>query len=437
MKWVTSITRSRWIRGASMVSVSLLLLAVVPMWVTAYAETEAQDAAQRREALGKRLIEVEEMTTKLKITAETNVQAAVDGRKRCLNSVKAFDEKLGNLYLQREDFDRRGDELKVTLAKTTEQDRNYTAQVEKLRLDVNKAKSSLAQLEHNFELLRKWWWVPGYGQYLAIKTLVDGEIAQHTTILGELNSSQVQLASYDVLMRGARSMLCEITEERENLNGAIEALQCVQDRVHKRGTEFRENTIALADREEFWTKLNDLASITVDGRRQAIVQLFKAQPNANIEYAIATQTTKLEAALDDYGQRLETGRQFLAAVPEDFCTREEFTNQCVVQKANETSSFQHSCSNFGMTAGLDTLSAQCKKTNGSLQAASLRLRGIHNMDGALVNSNRGESSFQRSCKDVFICGTTLMASCRMRNGRFKDASVKIDGIHNMDGQLTY
>ena len=88
MKWVTSITRSRWIRGASMVSVSLLLLAVVPMWVTAYAETEAQDAAQRREALGKRLIEVEEMTTKLKITAETNVQAAVDGRKRCLNSVK-------------------------------------------------------------------------------------------------------------------------------------------------------------------------------------------------------------------------------------------------------------------------------------------------------------------------------------------------------------
>lgn len=436
MKWVTEINRSRWIRRASIASVGILLLAAAPAWV-AYAESEAQDAAQRREALGKRLIDIEELTKKLKITAETNVQAAIDGRKRCLDSVKAFDEKLGNLYLQREDFDKRGDELKVTLAKTTEQDRNYKAQVEKLRNDVNQATSSLAQLEHNFELLRKWWWVPGYGQYLAIKTLVDGEIAQYKTILGELNSSQVQLASYDALMRGARSMLCEITEERENLNGAIEALQCVHDRVHKRGTEFRENTIALADREEFWTKLNDLASITVEGRRQAIVQLFKAQPNANIDYAIATQATKLEAALKEYAQRLEAGQKFLAAVPDDFCVREEYSNQCAVQKAPETSSFQHSCSNIEVAEGQDVLSAQCRKMNGSQQAASLRLRGIHNMDGVLVNAQQGESSFHRSCKDVFVCGTTLMASCRMKNGKYKDANVKIAGIHNMDGQLTY
>lgn len=436
MNWVNGMNRSRWIRRVSIASVCFLLLSAAPAWV-AYAETAEQDAAQRRDALGKRLIEIEELTKRLKTTAEANVQAAVEGRKRCLDSVKAFDEKLGNLYLQREDFDKRGDELKVTLAKTTEQDRNYKAQVEKLRNDVNQAQASLAQLEHNFDLLRKWWWVPGYGQYLSIKTLVDGEIAQYKTILAELNSSQVQLANYDALMRGARSMLCEITEERENLNGAIEALQCVHDRVHKRGTEFRENTIALADREEFWTKLNDLASITVEGRRQAIVQLFKAQPNANIEYAIATQATKLEAALKDYEQRLETGQKFLAAVPADYCTREEYTNQCVVQKAIETSSFQHSCSSIDVAEGQDVLSAQCKKMNGSPQAASLRLRGIHNMDGVLVNTNQGESSFHRSCKDVFVCGTTVMASCRMKNGKYKDANVKLVGIHNMDGQLTY
>lgn len=447
MKWANWRNRSYRIRRASILTVILWVLMMAPWWVgesaspgiihVAYAETDATETAQRREALGKRLADIEELTRQLKITADANVQSAIEGRARCLDSVKAFDEKLGSLYLQREAFDKRGDELKVTLAKTTEQDRNYRAQVEKLRNDVNQAKATLAQLEHNFDLLRKWWWVPGYGQYLSIKTLVNGEIAQYKTIIEELNNSQIQLANYDGLMRAARSMLCEITEERENMSGAIEALQCVQNLIHERGTEFREKTMALADREIFWAKLNDLGSITVEGRRQAIVQLFKAKPSPAIELAITAQAAKLEAALADYQQRLDAGQQFLAEVPADYCTREEYANQCAVQKAGETSSFQASCSDADIAEGQDVLAAQCRKMNGSMQATTVRLRGIHNSDGVLVNTSQGESSFQRSCKDVFICGTTLMASCRMRDGKYKDASVKIEDIHNMDGQLTY
>jgi len=388
-------------------------------------------------ALQQRLTQVKRMIQDLKASSQENVQSAVAEQKKCLEQVKSFDTKLGDISLQRNEFDRRGDELRVSLARSAEQQKNSSAEIEKLRADVERTRASMAGLEHNFELLRKWWWVPGYGQYLAIKSLVDGEITQHRSLLEELNHKNILAANQSALVLGARKMMCEIAEERESIDGAAEALTCVQGVVQKKGEEFRVKTIALTDREEFWQRMNDMGSITVDGRRRVLADLLNAAPSSQIDGLVTTQLEKLESALSDYSHQLDQGKQFLAATPVDYCMHEDAGNQCAVPKPKETSSFQYSCNDIKIGNEADVLTAQCRKYNGAMQSTSIRLRGIHNMNGVLAQNAQGDSSFQKSCANVFVCGTLLMASCKTRTGSYTDSMIKISGMHNINGTLVY
>jgi len=400
-------------------------------------ETGSYAASAQHVALRERLASVEKMIQGLKTSSQENVQSAVSEQKKCLEQVKSFDTKLGDIDLQRNDFDRRGDELRVSLARSAEQQKNSAAEIEKLRKDVERTRASLDQLERNFELLRKWWWVPGYGQYLAVKTLVDGEITQHRSLLEELNFKNMLVANQAALVLGARKMMCEIAEERESIDGAAEALTCVQGIVQKKGEEFRVKTIALTNREEFWQRMNDMGSITVDGRRRVLADLLNAAPSNQMDKLVAAQVERLEGALSDYSRQLDQGKQFLAATPADYCMHEDAGNQCGVPRPKATSSFQFSCNDIKVGNEADVLTAQCRKYDGSMQSTSIRLRGIHNMNGVLAQNAAGASSFQRSCTNVFICGTSLMASCRTKTGSYVDSMVKISGLHNANGALVY
>ena len=47
------------------------------------------------------------------------------------------------------------------------------------------------------------------------------------------------------------------------------------------------------------------------------------------------------------------------------------------------------------------------------------------------------SSYQSSCENIKITGTTLSARCRRVNGSTKSTSILIRGIENLNGNLTY
>jgi len=211
----------------------------------------------------------------------------------------------------------------------------------------------------------------------------------------------------------------------------------VHDIVQKKGEEFRVKTIALTDREEFWQRMNDMGSITVDGRRRVLADLLNAAPSSLIDGLVTKQLEKLEGALSDYSRQLDQGKQFLAATPADYCMHEDAGNQCGVSKPTETSSFQHSCTDIKTGNEADVLVAQCKKFNGTMQSTSIRLKGIHNMNGVLVQGGQSVSSFQRSCTNVFVCGTSLMASCKTKTGAYAESVIKIGGLHNNNGTLVY
>lgn len=108
------------------------------------------------------------------------------------------------------------------------------------------------------------------------------------------------------------------------------------------------------------------------------------------------------------------------------------------------SSFQNTCSNLNFIyQGSDAaLSATCLREDGTPNASTLKLKGISNNNGALVQEGSGSSSFQKSCGNIQIMAknptdVVLTALCRTKDGTSKPASITLNGINNSNGNLNY
>ncbi|WP_161938178.1 mannose-binding lectin [Mastigocoleus testarum] len=104
------------------------------------------------------------------------------------------------------------------------------------------------------------------------------------------------------------------------------------------------------------------------------------------------------------------------------------------------STFQKTCRRSGIVSfrGNAYLQSSCRMINGRYKKSSIRLQGIYNDNGVLrFSGGRESASFQRSCRKIGVRGSTLVASCRKRNGRYRNTSIRLNDIHNRNGRLTY
>jgi hypothetical protein len=105
------------------------------------------------------------------------------------------------------------------------------------------------------------------------------------------------------------------------------------------------------------------------------------------------------------------------------------------------SSFQNTCSNisFMYSGNNAALEAECLRANGTPNKTSLILPGISNQNGVLVQGS-GASTFQESCGNIMINAVnftevTLSAFCRKVDGSFNHTSVPLNNISNENGVL--
>ncbi|MDZ8222496.1 MULTISPECIES: CVNH domain-containing protein [unclassified Nostoc] len=103
----------------------------------------------------------------------------------------------------------------------------------------------------------------------------------------------------------------------------------------------------------------------------------------------------------------------------------------------DLSSYQNSCRNIDVSGA--TLTASCRRINGTYNSTSILIRGIFNGNGVLLYTSnpRSASSYQNSCRNINVAGATLTASCRRINGTYNSTSILIKGIDNINGVLRY
>jgi hypothetical protein len=105
-------------------------------------------------------------------------------------------------------------------------------------------------------------------------------------------------------------------------------------------------------------------------------------------------------------------------------------------QAQQMSSYQDSCRHIRVHGA--TLSADCRRMDGSFNETAIEIRGIENIDGNLQFSSMVQpSSYQITCRHIRVTGATLTALCRRIDGTWNESSALIAGIANIDGNLQY
>jgi len=100
------------------------------------------------------------------------------------------------------------------------------------------------------------------------------------------------------------------------------------------------------------------------------------------------------------------------------------------------STYQNSCRDMKVIGS--ELAGFCLTRDGREVYAALPLRGIENIDGRLTATNYyRDSNFQKSCGRFSMSGNVLRATCRTRNGGLRNTAIALNGIQNIDGNLSY
>ena len=107
-----------------------------------------------------------------------------------------------------------------------------------------------------------------------------------------------------------------------------------------------------------------------------------------------------------------------------------------------SSTYQDSC--YSVSISGDNLSAWCQSPtlgqNGYSNYSTIKIKGIHNSNGLLTFSSlQAPSDYQLSCVGIGTGTTTniLVANCPTTQGIYTQTSIYIPGIANVNGVLTY
>jgi hypothetical protein len=105
-------------------------------------------------------------------------------------------------------------------------------------------------------------------------------------------------------------------------------------------------------------------------------------------------------------------------------------------EAQQMSTYQDSCRQIRVHGA--TVAADCRRMDGSFNETAIEIRGIANIDGNLQFSSMVQpSSYQLTCRHIRVIGATLTAVCRRMDGSWNESSILIPGIANIDGNLQY
>ncbi|MFT8112802.1 hypothetical protein ACMYL8_23160, partial [Salmonella enterica subsp. enterica serovar Enteritidis] len=65
--------------------------------------------------------------------------------------------------------------------------------IQQLAMQMDDLQRRLHERRQKLEELKRWAWVPGYGAYLAIRTLVDGDIQEERNLMERLGDKHREL----------------------------------------------------------------------------------------------------------------------------------------------------------------------------------------------------------------------------------------------------
>src|SRR5262249_32665790 len=152
-----------------------------------------------------------------------------------------------------------------------------------LNTKIQSTVAALDQRQQKLKELESWWWVPGYGQHLGIRTLVDGDIETYESLAGTLRDAGQRLRDSQAAAAAANALRANLESSRNATLATLNDLKRMRVDTERELGDLKHSAVVLTDASVLWAKARSLLTITAADQLdslESIQQLLEKPSNA-------------------------------------------------------------------------------------------------------------------------------------------------------------
>ncbi|RKP47602.1 hypothetical protein [Trinickia fusca] len=240
-------------------------------------------------------------------------------QQRCMSKVVSLEKEVGDLYQEEQRLSQDIDKLEAEMAGAGTQMQINQQEVEALNAELGQLQQRLDEHQQKIKEMEAYWWVPGYGLYLGIRTLADDDVGNVRRAADSLRDKREMLDNRARALQDNRSRLVQLQQMQRELAGQREAMNRMRAEAEERIGDHRKIVVFLNESGQFWGKLQSTLGQAVENRRDSLESLYAMLDQQSELPAVAGATAarragNLQEVLLQFGGELDAGSQYAGLI---------------------------------------------------------------------------------------------------------------------------
>jgi len=236
---------------------------------------------------------------------------------RCMTRVLELETRTSDLYQEEQKIEKTTGDLDAQIAGLSGKAQVAGQEVQRLNASLIDISGRMQERERKLKELTQWWWVPGYGQYLAVRTLADKDIEAYKSDSNSLNDQNRLMQDQQQALAVAEDARRKLAVDREASRKTVEGLRQMRTELEADLGRLKASSTVLTEVSVLWGKATNLLTQTGQdqlGNLETMEQLLQASGDApDFTDAARDYAGDLQSSLLLFARSVDNGSNFLSS----------------------------------------------------------------------------------------------------------------------------
>jgi hypothetical protein len=234
---------------------------------------------------------------------------------RCMTRVVELEQRTSDLYQEEEKVEKAMGDLDAEIAGLSGKVQVAGQEVQRLNASLIDISARMQERERKLKELTQWWWVPGYGQYLAVRTLADKDIEAYKSEVNSLTDQNRVMQDQQQAVAVAEEARRKLAIDREASRKTVEGLRQMRTELEADLGRLKASSTVLTEASVLWGKATNLLTQTGQdqlGNLETMEQLLQESGNVpDFTDAARDYAGDLQSSLLLFARSVDNGSNFL------------------------------------------------------------------------------------------------------------------------------
>jgi hypothetical protein len=234
---------------------------------------------------------------------------------RCMTQVVELEKRTSDLYQEEENVKEAMGALDAELAANATKMQVAGQEMQRLNASLNEIAARMQERERKLKELQDWWWVPGYGQYLGIRTLADKDIEVYQSQINSLHDQSRLMQDQEQALAAAEQARAKLAADSEVSQRTLTGLRQMRDTAQADLGRLKTSSTVLTEASVLWAKAGDLLDLTAQDQLLSLETMeLMLQESGNVpDFVNAAEdyAGDLQSSLLLFARSIDNGSNFL------------------------------------------------------------------------------------------------------------------------------